>query len=387
MENVREVVWKQLTLGHLSRNKFWGEDPDTQYHTVVASTTLLQDGDTNILVDPTLPVEEIEKRLQMYCGLTRDDIDIIFATHFHTDHRVNAEKYPNAKLYMYEGSLKDISDARAENGWMAKAFLTGPANVAVDSFMAAPEYITPGVRVQPLPGHCMGLAGLEFTSGGKKILLSGDTIMNREFYNAREGYFIDASLEATAASMNWAHDNVDIIVPGHGDWFFANEEVSDSMKKLTWRKLNLCADGEETAVLVQAEGENIVINPTLSGFAMRDALYDARWVEPAAVTRVLCLSGDAAHTRDLPTMMNAKFYLPEGEALNRENSAQKLTFSAWEKTEALPIETVKLGWQFAAVFTSGVKKIVVACAAIDEKTLGELDVDVAIMGSKVQILR
>ena len=58
-----EVEWKQLTLGHLSRNKFWGEDPDTQYHSVVASSTLVRDGDINILVDPTLPVDE------MLCGL------------------------------------------------------------------------------------------------------------------------------------------------------------------------------------------------------------------------------------------------------------------------------------------------------------------------------
>ena len=64
-----EVEWKQLTLGHLSRNKFWGEDPDTQYHSVVASSTLVRDGDINILVDPTLPVDEMENRLQRYCGL------------------------------------------------------------------------------------------------------------------------------------------------------------------------------------------------------------------------------------------------------------------------------------------------------------------------------
>ena len=75
-----EVEWKQLTLGHLSRNKFWGEDPDTQYHSVVASSTLVRDGDINILVDPTLPVDEMENRLQRYCGLDRNGIDIIRTT-------------------------------------------------------------------------------------------------------------------------------------------------------------------------------------------------------------------------------------------------------------------------------------------------------------------
>ena len=80
MGNIHEVEWKQLTLGHLSRNKFWGEDPDTQYHSVVASSTLVRDGDINILVDPTLLVDEMESRLKRNCGIDRKDIHIIFAT-------------------------------------------------------------------------------------------------------------------------------------------------------------------------------------------------------------------------------------------------------------------------------------------------------------------
>lgn len=60
MRNTHAVKWKQLALGHLSHNKFWGEDPDAQYHSVVASSTLVQEGDINILVDPTLPVDAFE---------------------------------------------------------------------------------------------------------------------------------------------------------------------------------------------------------------------------------------------------------------------------------------------------------------------------------------
>lgn len=163
-----EVEWKQLTLGHLSRNKFWGEDPDTQYHSVVASSTLVRDGDINILVDPTLPVDEMENRLQRYCGLDRNGIDIIFATHFHTDHRLDAEKYPNAKLYMSAESIQDVAELRKEGGAFAQIFLNG----AVFDFEAAPRQLSPGVEVHPLPGHTLGLSGLVFTSGGKKVLLA-----------------------------------------------------------------------------------------------------------------------------------------------------------------------------------------------------------------------
>ena len=39
----------------------------------------------------SLTVDEMETRLQRYCGLDRNDIDIVFATHFHMDHRLDAE--------------------------------------------------------------------------------------------------------------------------------------------------------------------------------------------------------------------------------------------------------------------------------------------------------
>lgn len=135
--------------------------------------------------------------------------------------------------------------------------------------------------------------------------------MNAEFYHAREGYFIDASQKKTAASMEWAAKNVDIIVPGHGDWFFTSGQATGGEKTLQWRKLNLCASGEETAVLVQAGNENILINPTLRGHLLRDAIYDAKGLEPSAITRVICLKSDPQHTLDVPIMKNAQLYLPK----------------------------------------------------------------------------
>lgn len=385
MSNVHEVEWRQLTLGHLSRNKFWGEDPDTQYHSVVASSTLVRDGEINILVDPTLPVEEMESRLKRYCGIDRNDIDIVFATHFHTDHRLDAEKYPNAKLYMSAESVQEVADLRKEGGTFAQIFLNG----AVFDFEAAPRYLSPGVEVCPLPGHTLGLAGLVFTSGGKKILLAGDTIMNPEYYNAREGYFIDASQEKTAASMDWAAKNVDIIVPGHGDWFFAAEKTADRDKLLRWRKLNLCADGEETAVLVQTESENIIINPTLKGHLMREAIYDARGLDPSAVTRVICLKSDPESTLDVRIMKNAQLYLPGWvlEAATQSGENRKLDFKAWEKTPEIPVDIIKIGSLAVCLFDSGDQRIAVMSGSCDEQPLVDMGVNVCIMGGEVRILQ
>lgn len=380
MTDTRGITWRQLTLGHLSRNKFWGEDPDTQYHSVVASTTLVRAGDTNILVDPTLPAEELERRLQRYCGLGRRDIDIVFATHYHTDHRVDAEQYPNARLYMSAGSIQDIAEVKREGGFFARAFLNG----AVFDFEPAPRRLAPGVEVVPLPGHTPGLAGLLFVSGGKRVLLAGDTIMNPEFYKAREGYFIDASQQKTAASMAWASQNADIIVPGHGDWFFADE----GEKTLAWRRLNLCAAGEEAAVLVRAGGENILVNPVLPGHLLREALYDAWGLEPSAITRVLCLKNDPRHALDLPVMKNAQLYLPAWElkagAADEQAPSHRLHFSAWETSPQLPLELVQAGSATACLFASGGRTVAVAGEACGEEALRERGASLAVLGGEVR---
>lgn len=376
MNDTPEVRWRQLTLGHLSRNKFWGEDPDAQYHSVVASTVLLQDGQTNILVDPTLPVDEMERRLRRLCGLGREDIHVVFATHFHTDHRVDAECYPNARLYMSEESVREAAALKRQGGAAARAFLGG----AVFAFEAAPRQLSPGVRLVPLPGHTLGLSGLLFASGGQTVLLAGDTIMNREFYWAREGYFIDASQEKTAASMNWAAHHADLIVPGHGDWFFAEDPGTG----LRWRRLNLCAGSEEAAVLVQAGEEALLINPALPGHLMRQVLFDASGLEPSAVTRVLCLQNDPPHTLDLPVFKNARFYLP-GRQLAA--SGRQEGFLLWAPTPDLPVEVAETASGAVALFSSGGKKIAVAAGPCVPQALRELGVQVGLCGGTVHLLQ
>ena len=366
------IKWIQLTLGHLSRNKFWGEDPDTQYHSVVASSTLVKDGDINILVDPTLPVEDMEKRLKLYCGLDRNDIDIVFATHFHTDHRIDAEKYPNAKLYMSEESVKEVEELRVSGGPMAEIFLNG----AVFDFEAAPRHMTANVEVVPLPGHTLGLSGLYFTSDGKKILLSGDKIMNPEYYAAREGYFIDASQEKTRASMDWALANADIIVPGHGDFFYTDDPAE---KKILWRKLNLCADGEESSVLVKIGKENIIINPVLHGHILREAIYDAWGLDPSDITRVICLKDDPKHTMDLKLMSNAKYYI----ATSTESS---MGFESWISSDEFPIDIMDISGDPVCVFESGGRKIAVTSLDKDDKRIS-LDADIVAAGNGVKILK
>ncbi len=313
------LQWKTLTLGHLSRNKFWGESDAAQYHSVVATTTLVQTDDINILVDPTLPVEQTEALLQLHAGLGREDIHIVYATHYHGDHRVDADKYPNAKQYMSAASLQDAQAAIEEvrQGRGVPAFVVG-----LEDFLPAPEQLAPGVTLYPLPGHTDGNTGLMLAASEGRVLLAGDTIMGEEYFCAGEGYWFNTSAEKTHISILRAAQDADIVVPGHGDVFLTEgrSKFAGSRHSCWWYRLNLGSCQEESVALVRVGNCNVLINPSLPGHILRQALYDRTGLDPADITHVLCLDGKAKHRLDVETLKNAAYLMPAG-ALEHQKAA------------------------------------------------------------------
>lgn len=313
------LQWKTLTLGHLSRNKFWGESDAAQYHSVVATTTLVQTEEINILVDPTLPVEQTEALLQLHAGLGREDIHIVYATHYHGDHRVDADKYPNAKQYMSAASLQDAQAAIEEvrQGRGVPAFVVG-----LEDFLPAPEQLAPGVTLYPLPGHTDGNTGLMLAASEGRVLLAGDTIMGEEYFCAGEGYWFNTSAEKTHISILRAAQDADIVVPGHGDVFLTEgrSKFAGSRHSCWWYRLNLGSCQEESVALVRVGNCNVLINPSLPGHILRQALYDRTGLDPADITHVLCLDGKAKHRLDVETLKNAAYLMPAG-ALEHQKAA------------------------------------------------------------------
>lgn len=326
------LQWKTLTLGHLSRNKFWGESDTAQYHSVVATTTLVQTDGVNILVDPTLPIAQTEALLRLHAGLGRADIHMVYATHFHGDHRVDAADYPNAKLYMSAATLADGQAALEEvkQGRGIPAFVAG-----LDKFSPAPQTLAPGVQLYPLPGHTDGNTGLMLDAPEGKVLLAGDTIMGEEYFCAGEGYWFNTSAEKTHASIIQASKDADLVVPGHGDWFLTQGRsvTGQPRSDCWWYRLNLGSSAEETVILVCTQKHKILINPSLPGHRLREALYDRTGLEPSAITHVLCLDGLRKHRLDVETLKNAVCLMPAG-ALAQQHAAScdpRLSrFSAWD---------------------------------------------------------
>ncbi len=86
-----------LTIGHLSRNRYWGESDSIAYRRALATCTLISGSGQQILVDPSLPEGDMPEALLNACGLHPEDITQVFTTHYHYDHHVSPLAFPNAK--------------------------------------------------------------------------------------------------------------------------------------------------------------------------------------------------------------------------------------------------------------------------------------------------
>lgn len=381
-----KVDWQTLTIGHLSRNKFWGESDHAQYHDVVATTTVLRTGQATILVDPALSVDQMEDLLEKHCGLKREDIDIVYATHIHLDHRVDAECYPNAKLYLSAASLKDVEAAKEQiaAGSGVPSLLAG----AIELFEAAPDPLVPGIWLYPLPGHVDGLTGLLFKAEEGTVLVAGDTIMGEEYFLAGEGYWFDTDQEKTWASIQKAQKDADVIVPGHGDWFLTDGRSAGGGPKqqvCQWQCLDLGCPSQESVVSIQRDGEIVLIDPSLPGHMLRMALFDRCGLEPSAVTRVLCLDGRAEHRLDVEVLSRASCQMPqiylecERSAAQGQDRIRLDRFTAYE-TEPLPwLElTEDLAGRPLLYFEGPEGRIAVLTGDTERQELEEMGVCVAV---------
>ena len=303
------IEWKQLTIGHLSRNKYWDESDSQAYHPVLATTTVIRDGDIVILADPSQPFEEMKAKLKQYCGLEPGDVDIVFATHYHGDHRVDMGMYENAVCYMSQASIRDMESAREKAA--GDDSLASLVEGEIDRFRPAPGQLTEGVRLYPLPGHTPGLTGLIFKSRGRSVLVAGDTIMGPEYFENLDGYWFNEDLDETRRSIRKAARDADIIIPGHGDVFVVSEH-RPGMKEmhLSWRRLNL-PGSQGCTCLIQDGGKNMVINPLGDAEGLEELLYNRSGLKGKDVGAVIFTDGtkyDSGIGRIFP---RAELLLPE----------------------------------------------------------------------------
>lgn len=200
-----------LTLGCFSRNRYWGEEDAKSYRRALCTSTLIETPQgARILVDPAVSGAALAQVLDERCGLRPEAVDYVYVTHRHGDHYVGMTNLPRAVWLAAPGDAGEIRRALPQH--------------AKRIFDAGAE-IVPGVQVLPLPGHTPGLSGLLFASEDGMVAVAGDSVMTRDFFKDRRGYYNSADFAASAHSIDLLMEKADIVVPGHGNYFLTHRRA------------------------------------------------------------------------------------------------------------------------------------------------------------------
>lgn len=198
-----------LTLGCFSRNRYWGEEDAKSYRRALCTSTLIETPQgARILVDPAVSGAALAQVLDERCGLRPEAVDYVYVTHRHGDHYVGMADLPRAVWLAAPGDAGEIRRALPQHA---------------DRIFAAGAEIVTGIRVLPLPGHTPGLAGLLFAS--EDGMVAGDSVMTRDFFKDRRGYYNSADFAASARSIDLLMEKADIVVPGHGNYFLTHRRA------------------------------------------------------------------------------------------------------------------------------------------------------------------
>jgi glyoxylase-like metal-dependent hydrolase (beta-lactamase superfamily II) len=205
-----DIRWDVLTIGHLSRNKFWGESDDRAYRAPRCTTTLIRAGQRTIIVDPGCPSDEMIAVLDQRAGLTAAAIDTVFLTHFHGDHRVGIGAFPHARWQM---AAQEIAL------WDAELAADSPDRAVLARIEPATDVLAPGLALLQTSGHTLGHTSLVFSSDGLRVVVAGDAVMTRDFFLACDYYFNTVDATAAVQSLNAIAALAEVVVPGHDNVF------------------------------------------------------------------------------------------------------------------------------------------------------------------------
>jgi glyoxylase-like metal-dependent hydrolase (beta-lactamase superfamily II) len=203
-EDSKVKRWDVITIGNLSRNRYWGENDSKGVRSAICTCVLVQGDGFRLIVDPSLKnADEFAKELDRRSGLKFQDVDSVFISHEHGDHWYGLTHFSDASWL----AGPDVAVALNKTGKLPKPVepATGRRSNAID--------------ILPTPGHTMSHHSLRFDCDGLSVVIAGDAVATRDFWRERRGYFNCVDFELSARTMNQLSSVADIIVPGHDNYF------------------------------------------------------------------------------------------------------------------------------------------------------------------------
>jgi hypothetical protein len=196
--------WDIITIGNLSRNKYWGESDDKAIRNAICTCTLISGEDFHVIVDPSLADKvTMETELKRRTGLALDDIDLVFITHQHGDHISGLKHFPKARW---------LAGAAVATGLNNSRQFTKKIEEAGSSLFETIDIIS-------TPGHTPDHQSLRFDYKGLSIVIAGDAVATSDFWDDRQSYYNVMDVEESERSMEKINLVADIIVPGHDNLF------------------------------------------------------------------------------------------------------------------------------------------------------------------------
>jgi len=196
--------WDIITIGNLSRNRYWGESDERALRGAICTCTVISGDNFHIIVDPSLADETaMTNELKRRTGLIPDNIDAVFITHQHGDHVAGIKHFLKAR-------------------WFAGSEVAAGLNKAAQfpkTFEPAGTRLYEAIDVIPTPGHTPDHNSLRFDHRGLSIVIAGDSVATNDFWNDRAMYYNVMDLAESKRSMEKIDSIADIIVPGHDNCF------------------------------------------------------------------------------------------------------------------------------------------------------------------------
>jgi len=177
--------YRVISIGTLSAHPLRGEEGSVR--TSHATTTLLSVDDRQILVNPSLPPQLLESRLDERASLSLADITDVFLTSFYPDHRRALPALSGASWYVSEAErdamiefLEGEQAGADSHEDQERQNLIEVERELVANTIVAPDRLAEGVDLFPLPGLSPGSCGLLLPQPQQTVLICGDTVATAE---------------------------------------------------------------------------------------------------------------------------------------------------------------------------------------------------------------
>ena len=182
----------------------------------ISTIVLIEAGGLRIVGDCGHAVTRVQLRAALARRkLAPEDIDILFLSHLHNDHCLNADVFPKARVLVGRDEWNYADKPHRQDDFIPAFIKPWLSTMRLEVLEGEPE-IAPGVTVLKTPGHTPGHLSLvlEGTELGRAVIAFDAIKTARELLSEEIGMEFDAEKRGVA-SIRAIKALADRIVPGH----------------------------------------------------------------------------------------------------------------------------------------------------------------------------